>query len=211
LLDAPQVREAISARSRANPTDAQRTQPLTPPNPAYVIYTSGSTGRPKGVMVSHAGVPSLSASQIEQLIVGPGSRVLQFASLSFDAAFWEVIQALLSGATLVLARTQDLLPGEALASTVTRHRITHLTLPPIALAAQESTTLPRGIDLVVAGEASTAQLVECWSEQRRLINAYGPTESTVCATMSATLSGQASPPIGRPIWNTQVYVLDAAL
>ncbi|SCX74771.1 condensation domain-containing protein, partial [Variovorax sp. EL159] len=210
-LDDTSLTALLAAAPLANPTDHDRVRPLRPANPAYVIYTSGSTGRPKGVVVSHAGVSSLSASQVQHLNLHRGSRVLQFASLSFDAAFWEVVQALLSGAALVLARAHDLLPGDALAATVSKHRVTHLTIPPIALAAQESGGLPGDLNLVIAGESGTAQLIEKWSHGRQLINAYGPTEATVCATMSAPLFGLENPPIGHPISNTQVYVLDAAL
>ncbi|MFB9903358.1 non-ribosomal peptide synthase/polyketide synthase [Allokutzneria oryzae] len=184
---------------------------LRPSHPAYVIYTSGSTGRPKGVVVSHKGVASLSAAHVANFEVGTGSRVLQFAALSFDAAAWEVIMGLLSGATLVLAPAGKLLPGAALAEVVARHGVTHVTLPPTALAALPENALPEGSTLVVAGEACPPELVDLWSRGRRMINAYGPTETTVCATMSDPLCGKVTPSIGRPITNAQVYVLDAAL
>ncbi|MCP3804555.1 non-ribosomal peptide synthase/polyketide synthase [Allokutzneria sp. A3M-2-11 16] len=192
--------------------DEDFVQPLlAPSHPAYVIYTSGSTGRPKGVVVSHAGVASLSVAHVANFEVGAGCRVLQFAALSFDAAAWEVIMGLLSGATLVLAPSDKLLPGAALADVVARHGVTHVTLPPTALAALPENALPEGTTLVVAGEACPPELVDQWSRGRRMINAYGPTETTVCATMSAPLSGAVTPPIGRPITNAQVYVLDSAL
>ncbi|MGP4092777.1 AMP-binding protein, partial [Streptomyces sp. KR55] len=92
-------------------TDAERRSPLTLAHAAYVIYTSGSSGRPKGVTGTHTGAASLLAAQRQTLHVGPGDRVLQFASLSFDAAFWEMVMALLSGATLVLADPDGLRPG----------------------------------------------------------------------------------------------------
>jgi amino acid adenylation domain-containing protein len=182
-----------------------------PAGAAYLIYTSGSTGRPKGVAVSHKGVASLLATQIERLAVGPGSRVLQFASPSFDASFWEFCMGLLSGATLVVAPAERLQPGRELAGLVIEQGITHLTLPPSALAVMPDDALPLGMTLVVAGEACSRTLVERWSAGRRMVNAYGPTETTVCATMSDVLSGEDDPLIGRPVLNTQVYVLDRAL
>jgi amino acid adenylation domain-containing protein len=193
----------------SNPTDADRRCALTVNHPAYVIYTSGSTGTPKGVVVTHAGIAALAACQTEQMGVTGRSRVLQFASLNFDASLSEVVMALTSGAALVLA-PPDALSGPALRAILVEQRITHATLPPIVLS-----TIAPGDDLaleclVVAGEACSEALAAGWSGRQRMINAYGPTETTVCATMSAPLNG-ASAPIGRPIDGTRVYVLDAAL
>ncbi|MEU1352294.1 amino acid adenylation domain-containing protein, partial [Streptomyces sp. NPDC005795] len=176
-------------------------------HPAYVIYTSGSTGRPKGVVVSHAGVAGLVATQVDRLGVKPGSRVLQFASPSFDASFWDLCSALLTGAALVLAPAEtplDALTDPSLA-------VTHVTLPPSALAALDTAALT-ATTLVVAGEACPPELVERWVPGRRMINAYGPTETTVCATMSDPLSpGSGVPPIGRAVAGFRVYVLDERL
>ncbi|MFG2092753.1 amino acid adenylation domain-containing protein [Streptomyces sp. NPDC048612] len=180
-------------------------------HPAYVIYTSGSTGRPKGVEVTHAGVASLAAAHAEAFGVGPRSRVLQFASLSFDAAAWELIMALTTGAALVVAPAHRLAPGEPLARLLAEQRVTHATLPPAALGVMAPDSLPAGMTLVVAGEACAPELVGRWSAGRRMVNAYGPTEATVCATLSAPLSGAQAPPIGGPIPNARVYVLDASL
>ncbi|MBQ1117161.1 non-ribosomal peptide synthetase [Streptomyces sp. C3-3] len=207
VLDDP----ATAALLAAAPGDAAPAVTASVDSPAYLIYTSGSTGRPKGVVVTHHGVASLVDSQVERFEVGPGSRVLQFASISFDAAFWELVMGLLSGAALVLAPADRLNPGRPLADLVAEQGVTHATIPPAALAVLEPDALPEGITLVVAGEATSPELVGRWSAGRRMINAYGPSETTVCATMSAPLSGEAVPPIGGPITGTRVYVLDAAL
>ncbi|WP_369184665.1 amino acid adenylation domain-containing protein [Streptomyces sp. Y1] len=212
VLDDPAVLAALAERPDTDPTDAQRTAPLRPANPVYVIYTSGSTGRPKGVVVPHRGLASLVATQAETVQAGPGSRVLQFASVSFDAGFWDIAMGLLSGAALVLGTADDLLPGEPLAEVVRRHGVTHATLPPVALAALPTgDEVLAGATLVSTGDACTPELVARWSPGRRLLNGYGPTETTVGATMSGALTPGGTPPIGRPFANSRVYVLDKAL
>jgi amino acid adenylation domain-containing protein len=182
----------------------------TAANAAYVIYTSGSSGTPKGVVVTHAGLSALAAVQARHLHLTPRSRILQFASLNFDASVWETLMALSNGAALVLVPAEAL-SAQALGAVLLGQRITHATLPPAVLA-----TLTRSPELaleclIVAGEACPAALIAEWSRGLRMINAYGPTESTVCATMSAPLDGTGTAPIGTPIAGTRVYVLDAAL
>ncbi|MFI9239252.1 amino acid adenylation domain-containing protein [Streptomyces sp. NPDC053079] len=207
LLD----RTVTSSLAATDLTDAECAAPRRAGHPAYVIYTSGSTGRPKGVVVTHTGISSMVAGQAEGLAVVPGSRVLLFASPSFDASVWELCMALLTGSCAVLADADRLLPGPSLAALIAEHRVTHLTLPPSALPVMPEDGLPPGSTLVVAGEATAPDLVDTWSRGRRMVNAYGPTESTVCASMSAPLSGAVVAPIGRPIANTRLYVLDAHL
>ncbi|MGW3962983.1 amino acid adenylation domain-containing protein [Amycolatopsis sp. NPDC005003] len=182
-------------------------------NAAYVIYTSGSTGRPKGVVVTHSGVAALAGAQQRAFGLGDQARVLQFASASFDAAFWELVMALLSGGTLVLAGSPAELAPAVLGRFVTEHRVTHLTLPPAVLAAVPDGAIPEGITLVVAGEACPPELVANWAPGRTMINAYGPTETTVCCTASDALTGEADggAPIGTPFADSGIRVLDHAL
>ncbi|AXK32685.1 non-ribosomal peptide synthetase [Streptomyces armeniacus] len=212
-LDDPDVRAEADALPCTDLTDAERTAPLRPRHPAYVIYTSGTTGTPKGVVVTHHGIPSLAVSQTEGTGIGPGSRVLQFASPGFDASVWEMTAALLSGGTLVLGPRERATGGEALAAELSAARVTHATLTPAVVETMPADTGAFRGDgtLWVAGEACHPATAERWSAGRRMVNAYGPSESTVCATMSDPLSGPGVPPIGRPVSNTRVYALDGAL
>jgi acyl-coenzyme A synthetase/AMP-(fatty) acid ligase len=163
-------------------------------------------------MLEHAGLCNLAATQAELLHVGPGSRFLQFSSLSFDACTWECAVALAAGACLYLGTRESLAPGERLLSTLRERGITHALLPPAALSACSATRTPSSLTtLVVGGEACSARLVHEWSPGRQLINAYGPTEATVCATMHWCADDEGNPPIGRPLPNARVYVLDERL
>ncbi|MEU8353389.1 AMP-binding protein, partial [Streptomyces sp. NPDC048845] len=211
LLDDPATRAALAEQPPENLTDDDRRTPLGPEHPAYVIYTSGSTGRPKGVVVRQSGLLNTARAAIAAADITPDSRVLQFASPSFDVASMEVWMSLLSGACLVMAPAADLLPGDGLVTVLKRHGVTHAGIPPVVLAALPDDALPEGMTLSVGGEVCAPALVEQWSAGRRMINQYGPTETTVCATMSGPLSGAVTPPIGRPIAGTRVFVLDGAL
>ncbi|MFJ5974622.1 amino acid adenylation domain-containing protein, partial [Streptomyces sp. NPDC093060] len=210
--DDPAVAAALAGRPGDDLADAERTAPLTVDHPAYVIYTSGSTGRPKGVVVTHRGVPRLAETLVERARVRPGSRVLQFASLGFDATVLELCMSLLAGASLVLAPTERLMPGEALSAFAHEAGVTHALLPPSSLAVMDPAgDLPPDMTILVGGEACSGDLAARWSAGRLFVNAYGPTETTVCATISEPLSGADQPPIGRAVTGSRVYVLDAAL
>jgi amino acid adenylation domain-containing protein len=180
-------------------------------NLAYVIYTSGSTGTPKGVLLEHQGLCNLATAQIQIFGVQPASRILQFASLSFDASVSEIFMALLAGSTLVLATRDSLLPGATLIELLRDQAITTVTLPPSVLAVLPLLELPALHTIIVAGEACSPELVAHWASGRRFFNAYGPTEATVCATVAEVTYCDGKLPIGRAIANTQCLLLDAQL
>ncbi|MEV5243545.1 amino acid adenylation domain-containing protein, partial [Streptomyces cinnamoneus] len=185
--------------------------PLTSANAAYVIYTSGSTGRPKGVVVTHHGLAAFTASLSEKMDVTAGSRLLQYASPSFDSSMAEIATTYSAGATLVVPPPGPL--GDALLADVLRDmEVTHAIIPPAALATVSPDGFPALRSLTVAGEATTTALVDRWAADRRMVNAYGPTEATVGASASSPLTpGSGTPPIGRPFINTRLYVLDGML
>jgi amino acid adenylation domain-containing protein len=196
-------RSAIGGRADTN-LDLR----IAPTDRAYVIYTSGSTGQPKGVVLHHRGLCHLAESVRLCYGLGPRDRVLQFASLSFDASVYEIALALPVGASLVLASQASVLPGQGFVQFLYDRRVMVAVLPPSVLAGCRPEPLPALHTLIVAGEACSADLVAAWAPGRRFFNAYGPTETTVWATVAECTPDGRGPTIGRPVANTRVYVLD---
>jgi amino acid adenylation domain-containing protein len=184
---------------------------LTPDNAAYLIYTSGSTGRPKGTVVSHRSLVNLVHAQRDVLAPSTSDRVLQFASFSFDASLFELTWALANGARLCTAPKQSLRPGPDLEQTMARYGVTAAVLPPTALQVMDPAQAGHLRTLVVAGEALPAEAAAIWSGPTRLLNCYGLTETSVWVTAGQHSGGPGRPLIGKPIRNTQAYVLDREL
>ena len=184
---------------------------LSPDNLAYVIYTSGSTGKPKGVLVSHRGILNLAQAQQQAFNIHPHSHVLQFAAFGFDASVSEIFVTLSVGARLVLAPSEALVPGPDMAAMMTQHQVSVVTLPPSALAVMNPQDYPSLHTVVSAGEACPAEVVSRWAKDRHFVNAYGPTEATVCATLTSLQPTRSTPPIGTPMDNVQTYILDPHL
>jgi len=181
---------------------------------AYLIYTSGSTGRPKGVLVQHRGVVNLLLEAIAVFSVTAENRVLQFASFSFDAWVVESLMTLAGGATLVLADRERLAPGPDLHGVLRAERITTVTLPPSVLAILADDGLPELSVVCSAGEACPRDVAARWRVGRRFINGYGPTEATVAASyhvVDGPLSPESTVPIGGPIANGELHLLDQGL
>lgn len=202
-------------------------------NLAYVIYTSGSTGTPKGVMIEHRSLVNLALAAIDCYELSAQDRVLQFASISFDAAVEEIFPCLCTGATLILRNNDMLITASAFLAACDRWRLSVLDLPTaywhqlVSELATTSITLPPSLRVViVGGEAALPERVKQWQSwvQRqqqssqawhtpRLFNTYGPTEATVVATFYEVpsindLLPMARVPIGRPLANVEAFVLD---
>ncbi|HKB24495.1 MAG TPA: amino acid adenylation domain-containing protein, partial [Methylomirabilota bacterium] len=194
------------------------------PSLAYVIYTSGSTGRPKGVLVTHRSVVNHALAMAKRFDLRPSDRVLQFSTLSFDAAVEEIVPTWLTGAALIL-RPAGVTAGADFIQFIERGRVSVLDLPTafwhawVTELAVSGASLPASLRLVVVGgEKASAERLATWRRLKgnriRWINTYGPTETTVTATLYEppmdALSGatMAGIPIGRPIANTRVYLLD---
>ena len=187
-------------------------------NLAYVIYTSGSTGTPKGVMVQHSSLANyIPAASLAYEIV-PEDRVLQFSSFNFDASVEEIFTSLTCGATLVL-RDGDVpkAPAEFLQE-CREKKLTVLDLPTAYWHELISTDWTIATDLrlvIIGGDKALREPVERWHREVgpriRLVNTYGPTEATIVATMSDLDEATPGVPIGKPVANTQAYVLDQQL
>ncbi|HEX2268845.1 MAG TPA: amino acid adenylation domain-containing protein, partial [Pyrinomonadaceae bacterium] len=203
---------AIEAGSDADPSPAASLDNL-----AYVIYTSGSTGMPKGVMVQHSSLANYIRAASLAFEIVPQDRILQFSSFSFDASVEEIFTSLTNGATLVL-RDGDVpkAPAEFLQECLEKN-LTVLDLPTAYWHELISSdwTAATGLRLVIiGGDKALAERVERWRRdvgpRIRLVNTYGPTETTIVATM-CNLNETTGVPIGKPVANTEAYVLDRQL
>ncbi|MFA0814028.1 non-ribosomal peptide synthetase, partial [Microbulbifer epialgicus] len=174
---------------------------------AYVIYTSGSTGQPKGVMIEHASVINLVNSQKRHLDISAKSRMLQFSTISFDAAVFEWMLALLSGASLYICTDDQKYSASLLENFLITQKISHALLPPALLPTLSISNLHTIESLVVGGEPCDALIAQKLAQNLRLFNAYGPTESTVYSTIYHVQPGKGLS-IGRPIDNVRLYVLN---
>ncbi|WP_299589136.1 non-ribosomal peptide synthetase/type I polyketide synthase [uncultured Tateyamaria sp.] len=179
-----------------------------PDSPAYMIYTSGSTGQPKGTLTHHGGVDNMIAAQALAFDLGPADRVLQFASLSFDASVWEMFMALAAGAALYVPTREQALGGRELAEYMADHRITAATLPPTVIGGVLPEQVPDLSLLVAAGEVCPRHLGQTWAKDRRFYNAYGPSEASVCATLHQVETAEHTVPIGTAIAGAVAYAVD---
>ncbi|WP_283137596.1 non-ribosomal peptide synthetase [Rhizohabitans arisaemae] len=191
-------------------------RPAGPDDPAYLIYTSGSTGTPKGVVVTHRAIAGHFAWAQDEFRIGPGDRMLQQASAGFDASVWQIFWPLCSGAAIVLPDPDAHLDPVHLTGLVRDRGVTVLDLVPSlipGLLGEDgwSAGLRRAF---VGGEALTGEAARRWRESTGvpLVNCYGPTEATVQVSRAEAREPYgATTPIGEPVWNTGLYVLDACL
>ena len=185
---------------------------VTSRNLAYLIFTSGTTGKPKGVMIKHRGIVNLNHYFKMRIGMTESDRVLQFANIAFDASVWEIFMALLNGAALYMINAAIIGDYAAFEEYLERCGVTVVTLPPPYLAHLAPGNISGLRVLVSAGSEIDGLLLDRWQKRVRVINAYGPTESTICATAWETTgimeTHYPTVPIGSPIVNTRVYILD---
>jgi amino acid adenylation domain-containing protein len=206
--------------AEGRPTEAPAS-PAAPGRAAYVIYTSGSTGMPKGVEVPHHALANYTQHAAETYGIRPGDRVLQFASIGFDACAEEIYPTLTRGACLVLRNDRMLASPEAFLQACSARAVTVLDLPTafwhdlVGVLEHGTADMPDSVRLVIiGGESALAERVAAWRERVgdrvRLVNTYGPTEATIVATAHEVTRADAGAgvPIGRPVANVRAYVLD---
>jgi amino acid adenylation domain-containing protein len=198
--------EAIAQESEQNPSGQ-----TMPDHAVYAIYTSGSTGRPKGALLTHRGLCNTINTQRRRFGVTPESRVIQLASVSFDASLFEIMLALPVGAALCLGEPEWSLPGSSLLRALREEQITVALFTPSVLAILPDEPLPALKTIITAGEACPLDLVERWGGGRRFYNAYGPTEATIWTTVAECRNDPPRVSLGRPISNIKVYLFDADL
>ncbi|WP_367127666.1 amino acid adenylation domain-containing protein [Saccharothrix sp. HUAS TT1] len=220
LLDPGDLDPLLAGCSRADVTDADRTSPLRPADTAYVIYTSGSTGRPKGVLVPHHGIVNRLLWMQDRYRLDGTDRVLQKTPSGFDVSVWEFFWPLITGAALVVAKPEGHRDPVYLSRLVRDSGITTLHFVPSMLHAfllhadpADAAGLRR---VICSGEALGADLRDRFFAvlpRVELHNLYGPTEASVDVTEWQCAPDEAltSVPIGRPVWNTGLRVLDACL
>jgi nonribosomal peptide synthetase DhbF len=213
LVDSPEVSQALSRYPDANPADADRLAPLTPRSPAYVLYTSGSTGVPKGVEVEQRSLANY-LDYCTSAYPALRGQTLLHSPVSFDLTVTSLFGTLVSGGCLHIAELDEDWPARE-AGSPTFLKVTPSHLPILATLPAECAP---DAELMIAGEALTGELLEDWRRDHPevdVINSYGPTETTVaCADYRIAAAQEARPgpvPIGRPIRNVRVYVLDSAL
>jgi amino acid adenylation domain-containing protein len=212
-----------------NPAIEDGGDPLDIPDPetlAYLIYTSGSTGKPKGVLVTHRSLVNHSMAVIRRYGLSSNDRVLQFAAISFDVAAEELFPSLIAGACVILRPEELLSPGD-LMRFIDREKITVANLPSsywhelVAELSHTGDALPASLRLIVIGsEKAALEKLADWHKlpigKPQLINAYGTTETTITTTTHLCCPWQTEPtprsvPVGRPIANAKIYVLDSNL
>jgi amino acid adenylation domain-containing protein/non-ribosomal peptide synthase protein (TIGR01720 family) len=192
--------------------DAQPSTGMPAPGPddiAYLIYTSGTTGVPKGVAITHRNVTQL----VESLDAGlPAAGVWsQCHSYAFDVSVWEIFGALLRGGRLVVVPESVTRSPEELHGVLVAEQVSVLTQTPSAVGVLSAEALA-SVALAVVGEACPAEVVDRWAPGRVMVNAYGPTETTMCVAISAPLAaGSGVPPIGSPVAGAALFVLDGWL
>lgn len=201
-----------------NPGAADLLAPLRPDHLAYIIHTSGSTGQPKGVGVSHAALANLAGARLQHDPIGPGDRVLASLSVSFDVSVGQLVTPLLQGATVVVAGNVAAMSPAAFWQLMVDEAITHLNSGPAFLdavleSAPSSLPLRR---LMLGGEpfpTSLAYKIQTSLPQVELFNMYGPTEACIDTTFYRFTGQELSPtlPIGQPLPNYRVLVLDTAM
>ncbi|WP_397252199.1 amino acid adenylation domain-containing protein [Peribacillus simplex] len=215
LLDEQETALALAQQPDANVEDGNRKGTMSPLNPAYMIYTSGSTGKPKGVVIQSQSLINFLSSMQNEFSLDHRDRLLAVTTIAFDISGLEIFLPLLNGASCVIAAKETIQDPKTLSEMIVQHEISIMQATPTlwhSLVANYPDVI-KNFRVLVGGEALSISLTNALHELGcEVTNLYGPTETTIWSS-ALTLDPEQSgmPSIGKPLWNTQVYVLDAAL
>ncbi len=175
---------------------------------AYIIYTSGSTGNPKGVVIPHEGIINFLKEQTKLFQVNSKSKILQYLSVGFDASLSEIGISLLSGAEIRIEQEEKIKNPKTLIEILIKEEITHICLPPSLLPVLPVEKMPSSLEtIIIGGEVCPVDTVREWTKKFRIVNVYGPTEATVCSSLTVCGSNWSKPLIGNPIPNRSLHIL----
>lgn len=211
-LDSVSGGSRVSGSSPQTQLDAFGYTSVGPNDLAYLIFTSGSTGRPKGVLVTHRGIVSFLEAQIAAFDLHSESRSLWYLSTSFDASVSDLGTAFLSGAAICIEAAEQLQPGNGLEQILSDRQITYVDIPPSILRLLDPAALPPSLKcIVIGGEACALDVVRSFAAKVKLVNVYGPTESTVCTSLGQCGIDWSRPLIGLPLPGITYHLLDEDL
>jgi amino acid adenylation domain-containing protein len=223
VIDDAEVIDMIAAQPCCHPEDTDLSRPILPNNPAYIIFTSGSTGTPKGIVMEWCSLANLLSWQKARFAGSPGGRVVQFNAISSDVSIREILSTLITGKCLYMVDAGIRLDPPEFLKWLNEQGINELLAPHLAIEALAAVTREQGVEvptlteIAQAGEAfRLTENIRYFSRTpgRQLRNHYGPAETHVCIAYDVPQIWDEAmhiAPIGRPIWNIQVYVLDSGL
>lgn len=197
--------------AQPNPTILSSPLPLVEADSvAYIIYSSGSSGRPKGILVPHAGLHDMLSDQISAFQLTPDSRTFWMHGIAFDASISDIGTSLLAGATICFDPHFSLHSGDEFFNQLGALKVSHVDIPPALLSVLNVNKCPSTLEtFIIGGEVTPTHTISTWAREKRVINVYGPSEATVCTSMTICSPDWNRPLIGAPMTNVQYRIFSS--